>query len=268
MAQPPIHLPHVKKYPSFGKCIYCGRTPSLRALTEEHIVPHGLGGRVSILGASCDTCQKIIHRVEEFCLRFQFLEPRTHLRIGRRHKKERRSDLRVLRHEATEFDNELPVLTDTNQRWDNIPLSRQPWSLVLPRFPALGGASTGTYEICGTDIYFPPDYHAKLAALGPNTMNMQPFRPDVFCRMLAKIAHSAAVATLGLNAFDALLPPYILGERDNLAHLVGNARNASTRSKSWSDVVIYEGEGEIIANLRIFARLMTTVYEVKVGRTA
>jgi hypothetical protein len=42
-----------------------------------------------------------------------------------------------------------------------------------------------------------------------------------FAMLLAKIAHSYAVAELGLDAFDYLLPPVILGERLNLPDYVG-----------------------------------------------
>ncbi len=42
-----------------------------------------------------------------------------------------------------------------------------------------------------------------------------------FARLLAKIAHSYAVAELGFGAFHSFLPPLILGESLNLPDFVG-----------------------------------------------
>ena len=55
-----------KSYPSPGLCIYCGDVKS--KLTDEHVVPYALGSKLIIKGASCDVCQKIIHRFEADCL--------------------------------------------------------------------------------------------------------------------------------------------------------------------------------------------------------
>jgi hypothetical protein len=34
----------LKKYDPVGRCIYCGAEPGLDALSDEHIIPEGLGG--------------------------------------------------------------------------------------------------------------------------------------------------------------------------------------------------------------------------------
>jgi hypothetical protein len=45
-----------KRYPGFGRCIYCGAAGNLK---DEHIVPLSLGGNTMILKASCGACEKI-----------------------------------------------------------------------------------------------------------------------------------------------------------------------------------------------------------------
>src|SRR5262249_100631 len=45
--------------------------------------------------------------------------------------------------------------------------------------------------------------------------------PHHFARMLAKIAHAFTVAKYGIDAFDPLLPPLILGESDQAPYFVG-----------------------------------------------
>jgi hypothetical protein len=53
-----------------------------------------------------------------------------------------------------------------------------------------------------------------------------------FARLLAKIAHSYAVAEFGLGAFDSFLPPLILGKSLNLPDFVGGV-TSPTPNGSW-----------------------------------
>lgn len=48
-------------------CIYCGAKDVV--LTDEHIVPDGMGGKNILPKASCTDCQKIIHVFETYCQR-------------------------------------------------------------------------------------------------------------------------------------------------------------------------------------------------------
>lgn len=49
-----------------GKCIYCGTTE--RKLTDEHITPFGLSGRMELLNASCRPCADITRDIENVVL--------------------------------------------------------------------------------------------------------------------------------------------------------------------------------------------------------
>src|SRR6186713_2037472 len=76
-----------KTYPPVGKCIYCGTSKG--KLSDEHIVPLGLGGKTILPEASCSVCADITSAIEGHC-QGRMLGP---LRIGlnypTRHKKRR-----------------------------------------------------------------------------------------------------------------------------------------------------------------------------------
>jgi hypothetical protein len=67
-----------KIYPSVGSCIYCSATDNL---SDEHIVPYGLGGRYVLPKASCPRCAKVTSRIERDCLRTMFGDLRASLNI-------------------------------------------------------------------------------------------------------------------------------------------------------------------------------------------
>jgi hypothetical protein len=57
----------VKVFKRVGRCIYCGTSehelsPEQESLTDEHIIPLGLGGNMILPAASCKACQVIINR--------------------------------------------------------------------------------------------------------------------------------------------------------------------------------------------------------------
>lgn len=47
-----------------NECIYCHRTAPDVELTEEHIIPEGLRGRMVLLAASCGDCARETHAFE------------------------------------------------------------------------------------------------------------------------------------------------------------------------------------------------------------
>jgi hypothetical protein len=72
----------------------------------------------------------------------------------------------------------------------------------------------------------------KLAAGGKQFEVSRTFKITEFAKLLAKIAHSYAVAELGLGAFHSFLQPLILGEALNLPDFVGGIA-ALTPDGSW-----------------------------------
>src|SRR3954453_4972241 len=70
-------------YPPKGYCIYCGRRDGI--LTDEHILPFGLGGCYLLPKSSCEDCQKLIHPVETICMRKMLRAYRVRIGLAGRH---------------------------------------------------------------------------------------------------------------------------------------------------------------------------------------
>jgi hypothetical protein len=62
-----IELPLLEqhRYEAVGRCIYCDARADL---SDEHIVPFGLGGNLILPRASCPTCSNITSRLERTVL--------------------------------------------------------------------------------------------------------------------------------------------------------------------------------------------------------
>src|ERR687886_115256 len=70
-----------KRYDPVGRCIYCPATVIKwdGKLTEEHIIPKQLGGRLRLPEASCSKCQNVTSGIETDCERQYFYGVRRHL---------------------------------------------------------------------------------------------------------------------------------------------------------------------------------------------
>jgi len=71
-------------YGPVGRCIYCPNDP----ISDEHVVPDGLGGNKILKAASCKTCQdEINHSIENPCMQFMFRDIRYRRNLGTRRKR-------------------------------------------------------------------------------------------------------------------------------------------------------------------------------------
>jgi hypothetical protein len=113
-----------------------------------------------------------------------------------------------------------------------------------------------------------PDFQKKFSALGRGGGIERDIDSRALARMLAKIAHSFAVATYGLDTFTPFLPEIILDKSDNHQFYIGGSsveflpkHNAIT---SISAGVLHDGL--IIVHIRLFVSLGGPAYRVVVGR--
>jgi hypothetical protein len=97
--------------------------------------------------------------------------------------------------------------------------------------------------------------------------------PTALCRMVAKIAHSFAVADLGLTRFRHRLPPLILGREDQtsdtLPYLIGG-HPEKLQDEPCAHVLHRErweinGVGYFTVRVRLFAAMNMPNYMVFVG---
>jgi hypothetical protein len=219
-----IILPPSKTYkPGPMQCIYClkykGESDKLH---REHIVPRKLGGTWILHNASCEDCAAIINKQIETPMLTGFLKsPRTHLKMPTSNPV---TTLPIGRWEKA-ADKQVPKQI-TGLRFDEIPLADHPFTLFLPTFtpPSLlwGAAQSKEFICIGIQTYF-DGRRTPPGAANEHTGPFHVFSPDILLRFIAKIAHGAAVAELGLDAFSPVLPDIILGKNPYISHVIGNS---------------------------------------------
>jgi hypothetical protein len=78
-----------KKYPGYGRCIYCGCRGEKYGLRGEHIIPFSLGGNAEIENASCKRCEGITSYLDGYLGRHIYNEYRSHAGVQSREPKKR-----------------------------------------------------------------------------------------------------------------------------------------------------------------------------------
>jgi len=84
--------PATLKLGAVGKCIYCG---GLDELSDEHIIPYSLGGRIVLPKSSCVNCAKVTMKIEQHVSRDHLHIPRSYGNIQTRRKKSRANETTV-----------------------------------------------------------------------------------------------------------------------------------------------------------------------------
>jgi hypothetical protein len=91
-----------------------------------------------------------------------------------------------------------------------------------------------------------------------------------FAQMLAKIAHSYAIAQMGLNKFKPLLLDLIFGRTSVVTHLVGGDLEVPPKSRFQHELDLqreYSANGKtyVVTNIRLLGRIGTPQYYVVVS---
>lgn len=261
----PLILPTSKTYSAVEQCIYCGKTSC--KLSNEHIIPFGLGGRLVLPRSSCQPCSDITSRIELECLRKMLMHTRTKHDMPTRRPKERPTHLPVGLFDPVEgiFP---PDMRTANFRWEDRPASEHPSAALLPKFerPTIltGQGPSENFILTGFNCHLdgptPPGSEGQKAGI------FMPFEPAIFCRMLAKIGHAAAVAELGFKSFEPMLSGVILGTSRSISHLVGSSQLKKKPSDSTHKVCLALRSGYIVAYVTLFAHYGFRPYEVVVGK--
>ncbi len=221
---------NVKVYKPVWKCIYCGREHTKsEPCRSEHIIPLSLGGPLILPRSSCASCSKKTGAFEEVCARDIFGPYRLAGNLPTRHPNQRPSTLKIHTHSGP----------DTVREEQSLPLKEYPiiGALMLELQIAgtlRGSPSTEAFYVVPRIINLTRNLEAwkDVEAQGKQFEVTREFKITDFARLLAKIAHSYAVAELGLGAFNSFLPPLILGESLNLPDFVGGVASP-TPNGSW-----------------------------------
>ncbi len=246
------------------RCIYCDQ--GMPPFTDEHIIPFGLGGKDILPEASCAECQTITAKFEGKCLRLMLGPIRTRLRLPTRRPKER--------------PTELPfkvTFSDSSSQTFSFPIHEHPTTFTLFQFePAR--------ILYGLPEFQPDTYKATIwiggltkkelgyvgKKFGVTSFQAGAFEPRAFTQMLAKIAHSYAIAKHGFGSFEPLLNRVILGQPSGFNHFIGSAPEVEPAEPFLHTIGLerrqIRSETYLIAHIRLFACLGAPRYHAVVGR--
>lgn len=255
------------KFPPVGTCIYCG---SALNLSLEHIIPYALDGNMELPDASCKLCRKITGQFEQVCCRLIYGPLRIRLGMSTRRPKERPTHLKTIKRHV-----------DGKEEVVSVPADEYPRSCVGMQLP-LPGIMRGvppSINVDGVSFVVATEKSDEERFIKPiipedqQRLLLATIDPTALCRMLAKIAHSFAVANLGLTAFRHRLPPLILGKEDQtsdtLPYLIGSYPG-EPQNEPCAHVLHRErweinGVGYFSVRIRLFASMNMPSYLVIVG---
>jgi hypothetical protein len=261
-----------KNYSPVNRCVYCGSNENL---SDEHIVPYGLGGRWVLPKASCAKCAAISGAFEGTCLRTMFGPLRMYYDLPSRRRKSRPKTLPLkVKYDLSEAD------------WTEVEVDQEiyPFLITFPNYlmpDELSGytttkrdSSTASFWIRGASFRYGLTPHLEELAQKLKVAQLMPvatFQTHEFCLMLAKIAHAFAVAELGLDSFSPFLTSMILNtDTSNSVQYVGGLANAEPRSNNLHEISFDShtcDRPDIVAvRIRLLASLETPTYYVAVGR--
>jgi hypothetical protein len=259
-------MPNEIRYQPVGQCIYCGVDASTESLSDEHIIPLGLGGYNVLPDASCERCRKITGGFEGFCLQQMLGEARTHLKIPEKRKRRRSGRPESLGVGQPSGDGTY---------WTQVPVAAHPFFLrmYIPGSPRelTGEPHSDTWPLvapfqwtCINDGSI-----SRAEALGSETLIKQTLNARYFCLMLGKIAHSLAIAVHGRNYFVPLIGEIIWHQEVAIFNYVGGAtmplpnEGLHQISSGWKQAPA----GQFLTvRIQLFSWLGAPTYEVVVGR--
>lgn len=261
-------LPEAGKFgPPVRECIYSTRNDphSSSSLTIEHIIPEGLGGKVELLGANCETCRNSTSKIEGIVLREQFQQLRQLLKLGRLRKPQ---PFLLARAEGA---------VRHSSEWTPVESGEYPLHAVLPVFYPPGllvGRARHTVFAGPGEQAFMRLPRVNFHNVGDTLTVPAKFHPVFLARLVAKIAHGACVALMGRGSFDPLLPQAIIGGYPFLPHLVGSPAAPVKPLLTVEDmsngplheVTILQHHSYFVAHVRLFAKFGFLGYQVVVGR--
>lgn len=260
---PSVVLWSAEKYKAVGHCIYCGSSDHL---SDEHIVPLGLqpkGGDWFLPKASCDKCADITKRFEGLCLQGTLGPLRAKLNLRSRRKPKSTTEW------TTSHRDDGRIETRT------VPLDEFPMVCLGFDLEAAGllCQAEPTTEFVGRQIVRYQTGEIEKHLQEGVALKLGRVSPRGYARMLAKIAHSYAVAKFGEASFVPCLPEIILGKSDYAPHFVGGDRSGvplldqpTALHHVYPQACDLNGALHLLVAVRLFAFMGMPRYLVVVGK--
>jgi hypothetical protein len=256
-----------KVYDPVGLCIYCG---SVDDLTDEHVVPYGLGGRHILPQASCRDCARITGEFEGHVLRGLWWLTRATLGYPTRRKKEMPKEYRLNVTTKGGETKELVLGPEEKFAMAGFPEYAPPASVSNYKYTH-GIMMTGHRLVGFGDVV-----EVLVKKYDVQTINGSlSYKGTTFPRMLAKIAYGFAVGSFGIDAFEQVyVTDSILDKKDDVGMWVGGDDRPSTKesadleSKQQNAVSMMVGDDrDIYFRIRLFAFCPhSPAYRVRVAR--
>jgi hypothetical protein len=239
-----------------GKCVYCESSDSL---SDEHVVPYGLGGKWKLLDASCGACRDATSKVERIILREHFLAVRTAAQLPTRRETERPTRL-LQKLEGAYGKLSLDLEVDAH-----------PAPLVFPLFAT---SHTRDFE---SDA--PLKYRAlrvsrrkgrleEIASTTPADKWTLPCAdPETFGRFLAKVAYCFAVGSFGLENFrEHLVRSFVRTGKPSIGGRITSSDSPASKDDGAHHLSVEVEGASIVTRIRLFAVRGSPTYSVTVGQ--
>jgi hypothetical protein len=261
-----IQKPREHVYKPVWFCIYCSdgriKQATKQKLGAEHVIPYGLGGLQILPRASCRRCERITGKFEETGQHMIFGPTRIRMGLPTRNPDDRPIELTLFLSDG-KGQNE--------QR--KIPAHEFPFvipGLLLPPPGILTGEKRHNKIVGESWIGFADDSIKKIYEETGKGVRVATFSNLIFSRMLAKIAHSYAVAEWGFHSFRPVLLDLILGRTDTIAYWVGG--NGPIKPADPTGLHRLElrremllGTEYVVCHIRLFCNFGAPEYRVVVG---
>lgn len=257
-----------ERFSEIGFCIYCGDRNS--RLSDEHIVPFGLGGNSLILPlSSCKRCAEITSKFELDCLRSAYGLFRGKIGAPTRRPKKRNPHLRISIGKRGVTGLFEPNGVHIDSSLSDLPLFyitplMEPPGILLGKQPC--STWTGKFWTLISE-------GADLSRIQENKegLHLCSINPLSFSRMLAKIGYAYAIAKLGTLAFRPLILDLILGRSEMMTHWIGGQSNVPPPTpadeihqirSAWATL---HNTTYLIVTIRLFSSIGSPEYIVVVG---
>lgn len=198
----------MQTYEPVGKCVYCGKKKNL---SDEHIIPFCLNGKLILPKASCPVCADITSAFEGKVAQMLASFRQTENIKTRRPKKRKKTVL-------LKGDDNLPLEMPNPYMWSQLPT----FQFELPGIYSPNSDNSKQWENAIFGIITKQPSIEKMAHWGKFktknfTYQTPKFDINNYTLLLAKIGHCLCVSKYGVDNFDHFLPPFILGEQNILA---------------------------------------------------
>ncbi|RRN64635.1 HNH endonuclease [Caulobacter sp. 602-1] len=248
-----------------GFCIYCGKCDG--KLTDEHIIPDGLGGNLILAESSCVDCARITGQTEQVVLRKYLHNIRGALGIRSKKSTEKLKDFIHTVHVASE-----------KRELDIVPASERSLFMLhavnTDSHPSLLQGQALTPPQLIYTIVAPDDVEARDGVIDGKFIYGWNGSGDVnpIIRMVMKIAYAYAYAVLPPEEIDTSLSHHILKKPGQDILNVFGALKSSESLLSLHDIQIVKAiswlETEYwLVRLKLFSFMSNApTYEVVIGR--